>query len=849
MADAENYLANKAKAAPENHWVAPPMTASTSVTSASYSPPWSARTSRGVGQSPPQSAAAEPRWTSLFESEFNNTSFSRLSSFETRDPTWRDAQVNEKLHTSRELRQKVRHQFRARPKPAENNWEGTGVAEKLKKRIAETEALVKLLGQRLEGTEFMIRRVNETLVVLSNKRELLEQPIAVCAKRIEIRGHRHDDELVQDEFQDALENEQRILQHSSKRLGDYIRAGKSLLDALEAGKKEVVTAMQFKKHVMRLERSALQFDPYHGRDRACVLPLVSDSSSSKQAVASDDAGNDVLRPEMQEFKFGATMKMVTESSQSSPKASDKKQKNMLRSSEDTEELLQKTLDLEQSCSRFRVEADDLVLTVKRQVQLVSETTRACMMANANKLMAQKQDLEREVARSEEAIGKSKQLLDAIKEEISKQNSLAEEWSNNGDISVLSFDQRLPRPLQEEMRALAKGKLQEQAQLAERNIFSLESRCEEANALLFQLYKSHDQLIYNLENKTEAHNLDVCCMKVLINPKEDDHAALSSVTKPSQQQASIFLDVNSIDGMLRTPKKLPTLDNKTLAMIRGKMRSAAYRGGSGTGFAEIFRKVDRDSSGCLEPEEVKRAIRCFFRIPKTSISDQQIASLCLALDADGSGSISINELVAFVSEESMAGKRADNIKAKLMEDLGVDKVGGAAFELDCMTNNRSRLAKTISSAPSHTKTGGAKRGQALTREVIEKLRMKIKAASYTGHLGREVEATFSRYDIDGSGLLEADEVRMALRRALRIPPSVISDDQIAKLCAMLDSDQSGAISIAEIVEFVGKDPEVSNRTGKMSIVKQQTKKLEAELAAKSLTQANSPTSELDWAGAD
>ena len=59
---------------------------------------------------------------------------------------------------------------------------------------------------------------------------------------------------------------------------------------------------------------------------------------------------------------------------------------------------------------------------------------------------------------------------------------------------------------------------------------------------------------------------------------------------------------------------------------------------------------KDGSGCLEPAEVKTALRRSLKIPASSVSDQQIYSLCAWLHIDGSGVIEIDELVTFLSPE-------------------------------------------------------------------------------------------------------------------------------------------------------------------------------------------------------
>lgn len=92
-------------------------------------------------------------------------------------------------------------------------------------------------------------------------------------------------------------------------------------------------------------------------------------------------------------------------------------------------------------------------------------------------------------------------------------------------------------------------------------------------------------------------------------------------------------------------------------------------------------------------------------------------------------------------------------------------------------------------------------------VLASLRSKIKSAAYTGPGGRDLKTTFARFDIDRSGELDEEELRIAIRKACKIPPSVITDVDIVALCELLDEDSSGKISIAELVDFLLADVNV------------------------------------------
>lgn len=94
-------------------------------------------------------------------------------------------------------------------------------------------------------------------------------------------------------------------------------------------------------------------------------------------------------------------------------------------------------------------------------------------------------------------------------------------------------------------------------------------------------------------------------------------------------------------------------------------------------------------------------------------------------------------------------------------------------------------------------------------VLADLRAKIKAAAYTGGHGRDLNVLFGRFDRDGTGALDEDEVRRAFRRACKIKPSAVSDAEIASLCGLLDEDNSGTVSISEIIDFLCADVNVES----------------------------------------
>jgi len=105
----------------------------------------------------------------------------------------------------------------------------------------------------------------------------------------------------------------------------------------------------------------------------------------------------------------------------------------------------------------------------------------------------------------------------------------------------------------------------------------------------------------------------------------------------------------------------------------------------------------------------------------------------------------------------------------------------------------------------------KRKKPLEPRIVEKVREKLKKASY-GIAGRSARDLFRQIDTDGSGQLDDGEFRQAIRSVLGIPIYSISDAEISGLCGMLDTDASGELSIDEILDFIGEEPEEGDSKG-------------------------------------
>lgn len=260
--------------------------------------------------------------------------------------------------------------------------------------------------------------------------------------------------------------------------------------------------------------------------------------------------------------------------------------------------------------------------------------------------------------------------------------------------------------------------------------------------------------------------------------------------------------------------------------------------------KVFRKFDKDKSGELSKVEFIRLVRLQLRIGRDSFSDSDIQALIAALDDDGTGCISIEELLDFVERGQSAfydfeKKRIENSAPQLQEELllpaprygwlqgevlrGTGSTATPVAQIDLMspeicdyliasmgfdptTVYAAFFGSPVVSAPSAPTSGGdqvvktehAKPQRApINEEVARRLQLQLKGAT----LHRSLESILRKFDKDKSGSLSGEELRRLIRLELRLPDTTLSDKDINALVLALDDDGSRTLSISELVDFV------------------------------------------------
>ena len=218
-----------------------------------------------------------------------------------------------------------------------------------------------------------------------------------------------------------------------------------------------------------------------------------------------------------------------------------------------------------------------------------------------------------------------------------------------------------------------------------------------------------------------------------------------------------------------------IDDETAEKLQARLRAATI----GTDPRKLFSKYDRDRAGTLDETEFTMLVRKDLKLAPNDVSEKDIKALVAALDDDGEGTLSIEELADFVER----GKATFYAARESGADAAPMRWGAHEDTAEMKALRR------------RTKERQAKPG--FDEAVIGKLRSRLRAAT----LGTAPAELFASFDRSGDGHLDARELTALIRKELKIPTDRLSDADVSTLVRWLDDDGTGSLSIAELADFV------------------------------------------------
>jgi Ca2+-binding EF-hand superfamily protein len=190
--------------------------------------------------------------------------------------------------------------------------------------------------------------------------------------------------------------------------------------------------------------------------------------------------------------------------------------------------------------------------------------------------------------------------------------------------------------------------------------------------------------------------------------------------------------------------------------------------------EVFDMVDEDGSGLLDREEVALVVEFF--AGEKEVSDQDIDGAMDQMDEDGSGEVDFEEFLAWWKNS----KKASSPKSVKIVD----------------TNDAKNADKSSRAALSRTDS-----------------KRRMQRLSSRDDFDSNLRSIFNRYDDDGSGEIDADEL-MEIMQNLGVS---VTEEEINAMVLEIDEDESGTIDFNEFRTMVSKSmADDSGRSSKLAI---------------------------------
>ncbi|KAF4672392.1 hypothetical protein FOL46_009021 [Perkinsus olseni] len=155
---------------------------------------------------------------------------------------------------------------------------------------------------------------------------------------------------------------------------------------------------------------------------------------------------------------------------------------------------------------------------------------------------------------------------------------------------------------------------------------------------------------------------------------------------------------------------------------------------------------------------------------------------------------------FVKKVSLYDKR-------MQEDVrsGINYLPKGESRPASVVSERREVEKTVIEVPQDTSVPARIYHPPGESELLKFMRRKLVAAAESWGKGTSWRDLFTKCDADFSGELTESSINKAVRVHLRIPTAVLSDQQVADFVREIDADESGSVSLKELIQFLEKAP--------------------------------------------
>mmetsp|Transcript_57622 Transcript_57622/g.115383 ORF Transcript_57622/g.115383 Transcript_57622/m.115383 type:complete len:519 (-) Transcript_57622:299-1855(-) len=353
------------------------------------------------------------------------------------------------------------------------------VSHTIKKKIGQTEDLIKALEDRIESVEDTMRQVGECLFQLQRAFRSKWSPLNVCERRLQLRDARPQQELIRDPCQEALERERQTLIESRQELADQIDSMKEMLITLDKVKGELIEDMQHKRHALRIDRSCL--DP-------------------KKQSLSRTAQDRLVLPQLHEVvHYGGPLSPKEAESGTGHHHEENRQVN-------AKDLITKAVRCEEDAMKLCNESDAVMIHTKR------ECTRACTQAQSElgrrveETTHYKKQLEAQIQETDETIAQTEMSLAKMKKKIEAHEQPLRALDKQ-------FHARTGRTSREDIRDHVHDELEGHLDTVKKNVKNLTEKWQHTRDIVEQLRSTKQRLQEDYRCKCAALKIDDSCVKV------------------------------------------------------------------------------------------------------------------------------------------------------------------------------------------------------------------------------------------------------------------------------------------------------------------------------------------------
>eukprot|EP00747_Dinoflagellata_sp_TGD_P024311 gnl/TRDRNA2_/TRDRNA2_130462_c0_seq1.p1 gnl/TRDRNA2_/TRDRNA2_130462_c0~~gnl/TRDRNA2_/TRDRNA2_130462_c0_seq1.p1 ORF type:complete len:585 (-),score=111.25 gnl/TRDRNA2_/TRDRNA2_130462_c0_seq1:125-1879(-) len=355
----------------------------------------------------------------------------------------------------------------------------SNVKDQFRKKLDQTNDLIKALEDRHDSVEDTERQVGECLFTLQRSHRAKWAPLNVCERRLELREQRPLQELTRDQPQELLEHERQTLIEARQELLDHSQSCKEMHAALDQMKSELIRDLSHKRHTSRIDRTAAKHDRHHREEDEAdrlFLPSLNDVSN---------------------FNLPPT---------ACGRAPGTGHENEYGRQEDTRTLLSRAVKMEEDAMRLCNECDAVMLHTKRECTRASNQASVSLMRRCEDTAQLKRKLEAQLIESDETISAAERSLTKTKKKLLMHDAPLRDLNRKMAL-------RVRRVTVEDIRDHVTDELEVQLESVKTMVKMLSDKYENTKDVVEKLKANREQMVEDIKCKTAALKIDDTCVKV------------------------------------------------------------------------------------------------------------------------------------------------------------------------------------------------------------------------------------------------------------------------------------------------------------------------------------------------